>query len=86
MTESKIITIKKPEEILKDPLTEMLQNGARKLIAAMVYKLGQSAQQRWRKLRGFKYLAEIIKGVQFKNGEPITPQEDDEANRIAMGS
>lgn len=42
---------------------------SRNTILAMVYKLGISAQKRWRKLRGFKLLAEVIRGVQFKDGE-----------------
>lgn len=54
---------------------------ARKTILAMVYKLGQSAQGKWRKLRGFKLLAEVIRGVQFKDGEPIKPLTESELNR-----
>jgi hypothetical protein len=47
----------------------------------MVFKLGQSAQNRWRKLRGFKLLAEVIRGVQFKDGELIEPLTESELNR-----
>ena len=54
---------------------------SRKTILAMVYKLGQSAMKRWRKLRGFKHLAEIIEGVQFKDGEPINSSTGSELNR-----
>ena len=54
---------------------------ARHTILAMVYKLGQSAQKKWRKLRGFKLLAEVIRGVQFKDGESIAPLNDSELNR-----
>jgi len=54
---------------------------ARKTILSMVFKLGQSAQNRWRKLRGFKLLAEVIRGVQFKDGEPIEPLTESELNR-----
>ncbi len=38
---------------------------ARHTILSMIYKLGQSAQKKWRKLRGFKLLAEVIRGVQL---------------------
>lgn len=48
---------------------------SRQTILAMVYRLGQSAEKRWRKLRGFKHLAEVIEGVQFKDGEPISGSE-----------
>jgi hypothetical protein len=35
----------------------------------MVYKLGQSSQKKWRKLRGFKLLADVVQGVQFSEME-----------------
>ncbi len=44
---------------------------ARHTILAMVFKLGQSAQKKWQRLRGFKLLGDVIRGVQFKNGEPV---------------
>lgn len=34
----------------------------------MMFKLGQCAEKSWRKLRGFVYLAEVIEGVDFRNG------------------
>jgi transposase-like protein len=37
----------------------------------MMFKLGECAEQNWRKLRGFKYLAKVIEGVRFVNGEEI---------------
>jgi transposase-like protein len=37
----------------------------------MMFKLGECAEQNWRKLRGFKYLAKVIEGVQFVDGEEI---------------
>jgi putative transposase len=54
---------------------------SRQTILAMVYKLGQSAQKKWRKLRGFKLLAEVIRGVQFKDGERINSLTEGEPNR-----
>ncbi len=42
---------------------------ARHTILSMIYKLGQSAQKKWRRLRGFKLLAEVIRGVKCKDGE-----------------
>ena len=57
---------------------------ARHTILAMVYKLGQRAQKNWRKLRGFKLLAEVIRGVQFKDGEYVTPLTDSELNRAVI--
>lgn len=55
---------------------------ARHTILAMVYKLGQSAQKKWRRLRGFRLLAEVIRGVQFKNGERVDPIEEGGLDRI----
>ena len=34
----------------------------------MMFKLGQCAEQSWRKLRGFAHLAEVIEGTKFING------------------
>lgn len=52
------------------------------IILSMVYKLGQSAQKRWRRLRGFRLLAEVISGVRFKNGERVVPVEEGGIGRI----
>jgi putative transposase len=41
----------------------------------MMFKLGQCAEQNWRKLRGFDYLAKVITGVTFKDGME-TPKPD----------
>lgn len=57
---------------------------ARQTILSMVYKLGQSAQKKWRRLRGFKLLAEVIKGVQFKDGERIDPLNEEGSNRAVI--
>ncbi len=35
---------------------------------ALVYKLGMSAESRWRRLRGFKQLINAIDGIKFING------------------
>ena len=41
----------------------------------MMFKLGMCAQERWRRLRGFDYLAKVIRGVKFNNGIEVK-QED----------
>ncbi len=41
----------------------------------MMFKLSQCAQKKWRKLRGFDYLAKVIEGVQFKDGVEVTSNE-----------
>ena len=43
----------------------------------MMFKLGQCAEKRWRRLRGFDYLAKVVTGIQFKDGVEVTT--DDQA-------
>jgi hypothetical protein len=35
---------------------------------SLVHQLAMSAQKRWRRLRGFKQLADVIDGIQFIDG------------------
>ena len=52
--------------------------GSRKTTLAMACKLMRTAEDNWRKLRGFKLLADIIKGVKFQDGireTEIIPQD-----------
>lgn len=44
----------------------------------MMFKLGQCAEQNWRLLRGFNYLAKVVTGVKFKDGVEVI-----KANRVA---
>ena len=37
----------------------------------MIYKLGECAQKNWRKQRGFNYLAKVVQGVKFRDGEEV---------------
>ncbi len=41
----------------------------------MMFKLGQCAEGNWRKLRGFDYLAKVIKGVRFIDGVEVTSDD-----------
>lgn len=54
---------------------------SRTTILTMVFKLCESAQECWIKLRGFNYLAEVIRGVKFVNG--ISENEKD--NSVSDG-
>ena len=40
----------------------------RNTILSLAFKLGQSAQQRWRRLRGYRWLEELERGVTFIDG------------------
>jgi transposase-like protein len=60
---------------------------SRNTILAMVFKLGQSAEKRWQRLRGFKLLGEVIRGVKFVNGEKAKKEKKsdlkEDLNRVA---
>lgn len=53
--------------------------GSRDTTLAMVYKLLQSAQKRWRKIKGFALLTLVVNKVPFKDGEQIVDQLDRDA-------
>ena len=40
----------------------------RQRMLCMMFKLSECAQENWRRMRGFKQLDKVIKGVQFKDG------------------
>ncbi len=35
---------------------------------SMIFKLGQCAEKKWKRLRGFSSLGKVITGVKFKDG------------------
>ena len=41
---------------------------SRETLLTMMFKLGLCAEQRWRRIRGFHYLAKVITGVRFTDG------------------
>ena len=51
---------------------------SRTTILAMVYKLGQSAQKRWQRIREYRRLPEVVRGVKFTDGiaENKVPQQE----------
>ena len=50
--------------------------GSRETTLAMVFKLLQSAQARWKRIKGFRKLQLVVNNVQFRNGEQLTDQSD----------
>ena len=38
----------------------------------MMFKLGLYAEKKWRRLRGFDYLAKVATGIRFKDGVEVT--------------
>ena len=59
--ESSFATIRHRTDRTKGCLT-------REGMLAMIYKLGQSAERSWRRLRGFEWLAKVVVGVKFSDG------------------
>ena len=46
-------------------------SGSRMATLTMVFKLATSAQQHWKKLRGYQLIENVIKGVRYKDGEEV---------------
>ena len=42
----------------------------------LVFRLGLSAEKHWIRLRGFKRLGQVIRGVRFADGTPIVNNEE----------
>ena len=47
----------------------------------MVFKLAQSAEKSWYRLKGFKLLADVITGVKFKDGSKSNPRSNRRSKR-----
>ena len=45
--------------------------GSRKTTLVMTYKLMTTAQHKWRRLRGYRLLADVVQGIKFKDGEQV---------------
>ena len=52
---------------------------SRETALAMVFELAKSAERHWRRLSGSDRLAEIVRGVRFRDGVPIHDAEDQAA-------
>jgi putative transposase len=50
--------------------------GSRDTTLAMVFKLLQSAQKRWKRIKGFRKLELVVNNVRFRNGEQVVDQSD----------
>jgi putative transposase len=55
--------------------------GSKKAALAMAYKLLDAAQERWRRFNGHELVADVLAGVQFRDGERVT---DDHFNEDHM--
>ncbi|MBD2028109.1 IS256 family transposase, partial [Leptolyngbya sp. FACHB-711] len=50
---------------------------------SLVFKLVQSAQKRWLRIRGFRRLGEVIEGVKFKDGIRVDQPVNSELSQDA---
>jgi transposase-like protein len=50
--------------------------GSRETTLAMVFKLLQSPQKRWKRIKGFRKLELVVNNVPFRDGEQVTDQSD----------
>lgn len=50
--------------------------GNRDTTLSMVFKLLQSAQKRWKRIKGFDQLKLVVDNVQFRDGEQVNDQSD----------
>ncbi|MCK5895094.1 MAG: IS256 family transposase, partial [Endozoicomonadaceae bacterium] len=50
--------------------------GSRSTTLAMVFKLLESAQKNWKRIKGFTLLALVVNNVECKDGEQVTSQSD----------
>ena len=50
--------------------------GSRESMLAMVYKLLESAQKKWKRIKGFNLLTLVVNNVKFKDGEQVQDQSD----------
>lgn len=57
--------------------TDRMRNcGSRETTLTMVFKLLQSAQKGWKRIKGFRKLELVVNNVQFRNGEQVIDQSD----------
>ena len=60
--------------------TDKVKNcGSRKTTLAMAWQLMITAQRRWHRLRGYELLADIIKGVKFRDGKRVEEEGQQQA-------
>ncbi|MBT7444453.1 MAG: IS256 family transposase [Methylococcales bacterium] len=51
--------------------TKVKSCGSRKTTLSMAWKLMTTAESKWRRLKGYKLLADVVQGIKFKDGEVV---------------
>ncbi len=70
MTQSNVVEFGNPEGKVDDALTEVLRVGARKLLPQAV----EAEVEAFPRLNGSKHFADVIRGVQFKDGIKVNKE------------
>ena len=70
--ESPFATVRARTDITKGP-------GSRQAGVAMIYKLMEAAEGRWRRLNGYRLIPLVRAGARFVNGELVEESEEKEA-------
>ena len=58
--------------------------GSRQTTLAMAFKLLTTAKKKWRRLRGYKLLADVVKGEKFKDGELVKSDQLEEVVSVSI--
>src|SRR5215208_2839820 len=74
--ESPFATVRARSRLTKGP-------GSREAGLAMIYKLLESAEGRWRKLNGHHLVALVRAGAKFENGELVEGSEEESEEKVA---
>jgi len=56
---------------------------SRATLLGLVFKLAMSAEKNWRRLRGFEYLADVVRGVKFVDGVRQEKQVKERLQQVA---
>jgi hypothetical protein len=57
--------------------------GSKAAALAMVYKLLDAAQDRWRRFNGHELVADVLAGAQFKDGIHVTDDDNHDNQKVA---
>jgi putative transposase len=60
-------------------IIRVTEHGTKELVAVMVYKLLESAQKRWKKIKAFSLLTLVVNNVEFKDGVQVIDQPNRKA-------
>ena len=57
--------------------------GSKQATLSMAFKMAMKAEDNWRRINGYDQIDKVIRGVQFKNGEEVNEESDNEKQLAA---